>query len=164
MVIDLNGVVDFIDYIGGVELTFTQEEAAYYTEVYGRTIEAGTQLCSSNMALRHMRNRTIGSDFERTRRQRDVIVALVDKILNEKTTTEIYDIADYMFSLIKTNISAKDLLAYATSILGNASKLSIDNQNVPYSDAYQYARYNGMSIISYDIAKAASRIQKFIYG
>ena len=164
MVIDLNGVVDFIDYIGGVELTFTQEEAEYYTEVYGRPIEAGTQQCSSNMALRHMRNRTIGSDFERTRRQRDVVIAVVNKILNEKSTTEIYDIVDYMFSLIKTNISAKDLLSYATSVLGNASKLSIDNQNVPYSDAYQYARYNGMSIISYDIAKAASRIQKFIYG
>ena len=89
---------------------------------------------------------------------------MVNKILNEKSTTEIYDIVDYMFSLIKTNISAKDLLSYATSVLGNASKLSIDNQNVPYSDAYQYARYNGMSIISYEIAKAASRIQKFIYG
>ena len=55
-------------------------------------------------------------------------------------------------------------MSYAASVLGNASKLSIQTQNVPYTDAYQYARYNGMSIITYDIADAARRINEFIYG
>ena len=65
-----------------------------------------------------MQNRTIGNDFERTRRQRDVIIAVTNKILKEKTPTEMYDIVDYAFGLIKTNIPATDLVSYAASVLG----------------------------------------------
>lgn len=164
IVIDFNGVKNFFDYIGGVELTFSQEEIDLYNLYWGTSLEAGTHQCTSRMIMSHMQNRTIGSDFERTRRQRDVITAVVRKILGEKSAAEIYDIVDYAFGLIKTNIPATDLVSYAASVLGNASKLSIQTQNVPYTDAYQYARYNGMSIITYDIADAARRINEFIYG
>ncbi len=164
VVFDLNGAKNFIDYIGGVELKLTDEELYLYNQYWGTNLEGGIHHCDSKMAMAHLRNREIGSDFERTRRQRDVITAVVNKILNEKSTTEIYGIVDYLFSLIKTNISATDLLSYATSVLGNASKLSITSQNVPYSDAYQYGRYNGMSIITFDIESAAKRLNEFIYG
>lgn len=164
IVIDFNGVKNFFDYIGGVELNFTQEEIDLYNLYWGTNLEAGVHQCTSRMVMSHMQNRTIGNDFERTRRQRDVIIAVTNKILKEKTPTEMYDIVDYAFGLIKTNIPATDLVSYAASVLGNASKLSIKTQNVPYTDAYQYARYNGMSIITYDIADAARRISEFIYG
>jgi len=164
VVIDFNGVRNFMDYIGGVEVVLTPEEAELYSATTSEKVEPGLTRLSSEVALRHMRNRKMGSDFERSRRQRDVIEAVIKQIFTQKTVVEIYDIADYAFSLIKTNISATDLVALATSVLGNASKLNITSQNVPYSDAYQYARYNGMSIISYDIASAAKRINEFIYG
>ncbi len=164
IVIDLNGVKSFFDYIGGVELTFTDEELYLYNQYWGTELTAGTYQCDSKMIMTHMRNRDVGTDFERTRRQRDVIKAVVDKIIGGKSAAEIYDIVDYTFGLIKTNIPATDLIGYAASVLGNASKLSISSQNVPYSDAFQYGRYNGMSIITYDIDDAAKRISKFIYG
>lgn len=164
IVIDLNGALDFIDYIGGVDLTFTEEEAKLYSAYTGKEISAGLNHVDSNLALSHMRNRAIGNDFGRTQRQRDTITAVINQVITQKSVTEIYDIVNYTFSLIKTNISATDLVSLAASVLANASNLQIESQNVPYSDAYQFAWYNGMAIISYNISDAASRIDKFIYG
>ena len=44
------------------------------------------------------------------------------------------------------------------------SKLTVTAQHVPYSDSYRFAMYKKMAIISFDIADAAERINKFIYG
>ncbi|MBR4960306.1 MAG: LCP family protein [Clostridia bacterium] len=163
VVIDLNGAKDFIDYIGGVDVYLTQAEADLYNLYSGKNLAAGINHLDSSLAMSHMRNREIGNDFERTRRQRDTITAIITQILKNKSATEIYDIVDYSFSLIKTNISATELVGLATSVLSNASSLTVNTQNVPYSDAYQFAWYNGMAIISFDIAEAASRINAFIY-
>lgn len=86
------------------------------------------------------------------------------QIASKTSVTELYDIVDYAFSLVKTNISASTLVSLGTSILSNASNLQIESENVPFNDAYQFAWYNGMSIISYDISDAASRLNNFIYG
>lgn len=163
IVIDFNGTKNFIDYIGGVDITLTPEEAQLYSTWTGRQISAGLNHMDSTLALSHMRNRTIGNDFGRTQRQRDTITAIIKQVTSKKTLNELYGIVDYSFSLIKTNISAADLLSLATSVLGNASSLSIESENVPFDDAYQFAWYNGMAILSYDIGQAAARLNNFIY-
>lgn len=163
-VIDFNGTKNFIDYIGGVDITLTQEEAELYSIYTGKTISPGLTHMDSSLALTHMRNRTIGNDFGRTKRQRDTITAVLRQIASKTSVTELYDIVDYAFSLVKTNIPASTLVSLGTSILSNASNLQIESENVPFSDAYQFAWYNGMSIISYDIANAATRLNNFIYG
>lgn len=163
-VIDFNGTKNFIDYIGGVDVTLTEEEAELYSLYTGKTISAGLTHMDSELALTHMRNRTIGNDFGRTKRQRDTITAVMRQIASKTSVTELYDIVDYAFSLVKTNIPASTLVSLGTSILSNASNLQIESENVPFNDAYQFAWYNGMSIISYDISGAASRLNNFIYG
>ena len=164
IVIDFNGTKNFIDYIGGVDVTLTPEEAHMYSAYSGRDISAGLTHMDSTLAMMHMRNRTIGSDFGRTQRQRETITAVIKQIASKKSLNELYDIVDYSFGLVKTNISATDLLSLAASVLSNASSLSIESENVPFSDAYQFAWYNGMAILSYDIGQAAVRLNNFIYG
>ena len=163
VVIDFSGVKNFIEYIGGVDIELTAEEAALYSTYTGRTISAGINHLDPELTLTHMRNRTIGNDFGRTKRQRDTIKAIANQLISTKSVTDLYDITTYAFSLIKTNISATDLIALATSVLTSGS-LSIETENVPFSDAYQFAWYNGMSIISYDISAAGTRLNKFIYN
>ncbi len=163
VVIDFSGVKNFIEYIGGVDIELTAEEAALYSSYTGKTISAGMNHLDPELTLTHMRNRTIGNDFGRTKRQRDTIKAIANQLISSKSVTDLYDITTYAFSLIKTNISATELISLATSVLTSTS-LSIETENVPFSDAYQFAWYNGMSIISYDISAAGTRINNFIYN
>lgn len=168
VVVDFNGVKDFINEVGGVDITLTQAEADYFnrTGVLSMEVEAGVCHMSGSPALTYMRTRKVDSDFGRTERQRKVIESLATKILKEKSLPEIYDLADFAFKLVKTNISLTELTSVITSVATNAagSGLNLESQHVPYSDAYTYKYYNGMAIVSFDIDDAAKRVNEFIYG
>ena len=86
------------------------------------------------------------------------------KIINEKSIPEMYELADFAFKLIKTNIPLTDIMGVIPSIVRNGTALNMQSQHVPYSDSYVYKYYNGMAIVSYDIDEAARRINAFIYG
>ncbi len=165
VVIDFNGARDFINHIGGVDITLTQAEAAYYnkTGYMQKEVAAGPCHMDGSMALVYMRTRKVDSDFGRTNRQRVVIETIARKILSEMSVSEIYDLTDFAFKLVKTNISLTELLPVVGSAAAQLSDLSIESQHVPYSDSYQYKYYNGMAIISFDIDEAAKRLNEFLY-
>lgn len=163
VVVDINGAKNFIDYAGGVDVQITEAESKFYYMGYGKTIPAGYTHLNGEQAVLHMRNRSTDNDFGRTRRQRDVITALFKQIITEESLNEIYAITGHAMGLVKTNIPASTLTSLAASIVLQANTLSLETQNVPYSDAYQYAWYNGMAILSFDIAQTAVRIHEFLY-
>ena len=168
VVVDFNGVTDFIDKAGGVTISLTQKEVDYLTNYSGGKVHyaVGPNKFNGDRALAYMRIRKIDSDFKRTARQRNVIETLARKIISEKSLSEIYDLTDFAFGLVKTNISLTEL----TSVIGNIaadamrSGLKIESHTVPFSDAYVYKYYNGMAITSFDIDDAARRVNKIIYG
>ena len=168
VVVDFNGVTDFIDKAGGVTINLTQAEVDYMTKYSSGKVKynVGPNDLNGDRALVYMRIRKIDSDFGRTARQRNVIETLARKILNEKSLSEIYDLTNFAFGLVKTNISLTELTSVIGDIATGAYKngLQMDSQHVPYSGAYTYKRYNGMAIISFDIDDAARRMHEFIYG
>ena len=168
VVVDFNGVTDFIDKAGGVTISLTQKEVDYMTNYSGGAVKynVGPNKFNGDRALVYMRIRKIDSDFKRTERQRNVIVTLAKKILNEKSLAEIYDLTDFAFGLVKTNISLTELTSAVTDVATGALKngLNIESQHVPYSGAYVNKYYNGMAIVSFDIDDAARRVNQFIYG
>ncbi|MEE1137381.1 MAG: LCP family protein [Acutalibacteraceae bacterium] len=168
VVVDFNGVTDFIDRAGGVTISLTQKEVDYMTNYSGGAVKynVGPNKFNGDRALVYMRIRKIDSDFKRTERQRNVIVTLAKKILSEKSLAEIYDLTDFAFGLVKTNISLTELTSAVTDVATGALQngLNIESQHVPYSGAYVNKYYNGMAIVSFDINDAARRVNNFIYG
>ena len=168
VVIDFNGVTDFIDKAGGVTINLTQKEVDYLTNYSGGNVNynVGPNKFNGDRALAYMRIRKIDSDFKRTERQRNVIETLAKKIVTEKSLSEIYDLTNFAFGLVKTNISIGELTSIVSEVATDAmsSGLKMESHNVPFNDAYAYKRYNGMAIISFDIDDAARRVNKIIYG
>lgn len=164
VVIDLTGAAEFIDKIGGVDVNLTQAEVDYYSIFIDQELVVGMNHMDSTLAMTHMRNRSTDNDFGRARRQRDVLTAVMKKITTEMSLSQITELIDYTMSIVKTNISATTLASLAASVLVDASKLTFSSQQVPYADSYQFAWYNRMAIISFDIDEAKSRVNEFIYG
>ena len=168
VVVDFNGVTDFIDKAGGVTISLTQAEVNYLSNYSGGKVhyEVGPNKFNGDRALAYMRIRKIDSDFGRTARQRNVIETLARKIVKEKSLSEIYDLTNFAFGLVKTNISISELTSVIGDIASSAIRkgLNIQSQHVPYSDAFAYKYYNGMAIISFNIDDAARRVNNFIYG
>ncbi len=169
VVIDFESVKSFINKVGGVDITLTQKEADYFNKtgkLYKNDIKAGVFHMNGAQALSYMRTRKLDSDFKRTGRQRNVIETLAKQILSEKNPIEIFQLTDYAFNLVKTNIPLDELTVLVSSIAsaGVGVNFKIQSQHVPYSDSFKYKYYNGMAIVSYDLDEAAARVNKFLYG
>lgn len=168
VVVDYYGVTRFVDKAGGVTISLTQAEVDYLTRYSGGRVSynIGPNKFNGDRALAYMRIRKIDSDFSRTERQRNVIETLARQIITEKSISEIYDLTDFAFGLVKTNISLTELTSVIGSVATKAavSGLNMESQHIPYSDAFAYKYYNGMAIISFDIDDAARRVNRFIYG
>lgn len=169
VVVDFNGVTDFIDKVGGLTINLTQKEADYLLKLSngkGYQYHEGANYMNGDRALSYMRIRKIDSDFYRAGRQRKVIELVANKIIKEKSIAEIYELTEFAFSLVKTNISFGELSSVIGSIATKAAgrSISMESQTVPYPDDSVNKYYNGMAIKSFDIDNAAVRINKFIYG
>ncbi|MGA9347625.1 MAG: LCP family protein [Anaerolineae bacterium] len=84
--VNFNGFVEVIDTIGGIDIYVEEEiyDPEYPDEAYGFDplyIPAGSQHMDGELALKYARTRHSGSDFDRLRRQQQVIMTVRDKVL-----------------------------------------------------------------------------------
>jgi LCP family protein required for cell wall assembly len=84
--VNFSGFVKAIDTIGGIDIYVEKEiyDPTYPDNAYGYDplyIPAGSQHMDGELALKYARTRHGGSDFDRLRRQQQVIMAVRDKVL-----------------------------------------------------------------------------------
>ena len=168
-VVDFNGLETIVNRIGGIDVTFTKDEAALYNLWFGKQLyRAGTNHLNGDMALRHARNRSIGSDFERTRRQRDVLQAIYNKIFS-MGMTEGMKVVREALSLITTNISFNTCISLATDVFTSGG-VNITTDHMPFDDTWKYAQVKqpgasaAMSVVQIDIEKNREAIWNYLYG
>ncbi|MGB4588310.1 MAG: LCP family protein [Clostridiaceae bacterium] len=101
-----------IDTIGGVKITVTNAEA---TQIAGLS-SGGTYNLTGAQALDYSRIRHIDSDFARSGRQRTVIEAIINKMLNSSVTSY-PSILSKVLPMITTNMSSNDILGLATTVV-----------------------------------------------
>jgi LCP family protein required for cell wall assembly len=82
--IDFQAFVEFIDELGGIELNIPEEISVDPIGPHNTVVlKPGVQLLDGPTALAYARNRdTANGDFDRATRQRQVIFAIRDRILN----------------------------------------------------------------------------------
>ncbi len=125
MRVDFKGFEQFIDALGGVDLTVEKSftDNSYPTENDGwKTIsfKVGNQHMNGKTALEYVRSRHgnngEGSDFARSRRQQLVLEAVRDKLLSLGTLAnpkKLNDLINIVSGHIQTDLSAWDMLSLA---------------------------------------------------
>lgn len=158
VVIEFNGTKNFINYIGGVDVYLTAEEASFY----GIGSTAGNYHLDGEQALRHSRNRSLDSDFGRTRRQCDVLTAVINKMRSGIELTEVLGMLDHALQMVRTNIPFTNMVSLVTSVVISGS-LSTESYNVPFSDAFYYGCIGTDSVVAFDFDYTTHRIHEIIY-
>ena len=112
--VDFEIFTTIVDQLGGINVDVTEKES-YYTYHSGKVgvpvrIEAGEDvLLNGEQALWYSRIRYLDSDFMRTKRQRKVISAIVEKALT-KEIPELLDLAKAVIPLVKTNLDTDTIM------------------------------------------------------
>ncbi len=168
IVMDFNGVEKVVDQLGGIEVKLTQKEVDYYKRM-GYNFTAGVNHLNGKQALSHCRNRSLsGADFERTRRQRDVITAIYQKAFS-LGLSKCMDVANTISKYLKMNIPMTSCLEVITDVFA-AGGVNMDAAAMPFNGTWEYGYakppgYTGsMSVVKINIRENREAINKFIYG
>ena len=164
--IDFNGLVSVIDSIGGIDLNLTADEVYMYRQegYLPESATAGTHHLNGTFALCHARNRTLGSDFERTRRQRDILTAVYQKLSSTLSLTEITNLISSTLGIVKTNLSASTLATLAADVMASKNAIEIQSARIPFANTYRGGIVKKMWVIEMDIAENIRLLHEFLYG
>lgn len=137
--LSFEGFAEIIDFLGGVDIELTQEEATALNQLESKQnwgLQAGMQRLTGKQALRYSRLRHIDSDFQRTERQRKVIMSVISAYKN-CTLSEMTYILEKTMPLITTNISKENIYRYAFSLFPMVASAKINSQRLPADGTFQ---------------------------
>ncbi len=153
--IDFEGMKAVIDALGGVNLQITVDEAKFM--LIDMDQDQVLHL-DGRLALRHARDRSSGgSDFGRTQRQRNVLMAIVRKARSGEIG-DIVEAAKAILPYITHDMSRMDL-AELLSELPVLIKWEFVQQRLPYDGMFEYANEN----LVMDVPQAMERWHQVVY-
>ncbi len=136
MLVNFEIFTTIVDKLGGINVDVTQRESDYVATSKKPNIPveipAGEGvLLNGEQALWYARIRKLDSDFMRTKRQRKVISAMVDKALT-KDFSELLALAEAVIPLVKTNLTSDQFMDLGLGALKNkAYSYDIVSHQVP---------------------------------
>ena len=168
--VDFDSFAQVIDLLGGVEVDVPQYIANFLNirALKNNKIQSGNGvLLNGEQALQFSRVRYSDKDgdISRVARQRQVVNALIEKA-KSATLTEINDVADVILANIRTNISKKSIISYASKAITEGwANYEITEMTMPTPDTrYGYNSRSTAWIWVVDYPLAAQKLQLEIYG
>jgi LCP family protein required for cell wall assembly len=134
--VDFDGFKDVIDLLGGVEITLTQAEADHLNEEYQYTLTPGKQYLNGEQALSYSRIRKIDTDYQRAKRQRTVLISLLNRY-KEKPAAEMLALLDDILPMVTTNMTNAEIIGIAMEVLPMLSSSRIDTLRIPVDGTFQ---------------------------
>lgn len=168
-----DGFADIVESLGGIDMYLTKDEAIMVNKLCDREgmpvpkkliAEDGVQHLCGFQALNHARNRdSAGSDFDRTKRQRDVL----SKIIEKTKTANMAQILSMIKSIapkITMNFTKDEVAKLASNALTYVH-YSVEEFRLPENDNYtDKIEANGAAALEIDnLKKARYDLAKFLY-
>ena len=145
--VDFDGFTALIDQIGGVDITLTEAESSRV----GKGTSAGLNHLDGRQALAYARIRKIDSDFQRTNRQRTVLLAAFNKVKG-LGVTKLMQLLDTALPYLTTDMSNGDIYATAIKLLPLVTSVSVSTYSVPPEGTYSNVYIRQMAVLYPDLA------------
>ncbi len=149
---------DELKYINSYQMTMAEDLGCSYTEV----TEAGYQLLDGLQAVAYCRIRyTSGSDFTRTARQREVLMAILE-VAQQQDLATLTKAINVGAQYIATSVDLEDMVDLAGQI---TDYYITDEGGIPTSDQRVFADLScGDSIVTTDLTVTASYLHEVLFG
>ncbi|NRF38221.1 LCP family protein [Pedobacter foliorum] len=171
--VDFYSAARIIDALGGVTIDVKPTELTYLNNYLdelaniGNTsaehvLNSGFQKLTGKQAVAYTRIRYVGNgDYERTERQRSVLVALFNQIKNAGQSMFPVFAAQVLPNL-ETSMNNMAMLTFASNILGSKNK-AIDQARFPLDSQSLGKRINNVWYLTADLKSTTNALHNFIY-
>lgn len=139
VLIDLKGFIALVDELGGVEV-YIPEDMNYDDPTPGEELHihytTGTHHLTGKQAMevvrfRHNNDGTGYTDTGRAEMQRQVLLALAKKVVSWGSVTKVSSFLDIFRTYVKTDLSASDMLYFATQAMGVDLSSGVSQETLP---------------------------------
>lgn len=101
--------VDVVDSLGGIDV-YASQPLSEYTSRGWFTIPAGLNYMDGDTALYYSRSRKSTSDFDRNRRQQELVTGIFSKLMNLYSIAKIPELYKIYADSVTTNIKLSDVI------------------------------------------------------
>lgn len=159
--VDFSGFINSIDTIGGVDIELNKDEAYYLSNISGLSFTEGINNLSGKTALAYSRIRYIGNaDYERTERQRNVLVAVFNKLKDSGLKT-LLGLVDDVLPFITTNFTPSQIFTIVTNVI--LSDISnIESYRIPADGEFIETNIRDMDVLLPDISENSTLLKEYI--
>lgn len=162
--VDFDGFIGALTEVGDLDIELNSAEAEYFNKNYNWGVGAGVNTLSPEQVLIYARTRSVGhSDWERTDRQRRVVMASFHKV-KDYGLTALMDMASNIMPYLTTDMSNIDILGYVYTIVTNGIT-DMESNRIPVEGTYSCETLRkGMEVLVPDLSANSKYLQSYIYG
>ncbi len=159
--VDFSQFSQVIDALGGVELILRKDEAKTINKKTGGSLTEGEQTLTGEEALAYTRIRSLDSDgdFSRTDRQRKVLKAMFASYRDADLPTLMTTLKQVL-PMLSTDMRETRLLMLALEVFPMLSDLELHSQTVPAPESCQDKTIDGMMVLVADMDAARDLLRK----
>ncbi len=170
--VDFEGFIESLSVVGNLDIELTSAEASYLnSEDWSQQgsnsgnwhLKPGVNSLTPEQALAYSRTRNVGnSDYERTERQRKVIMAAFNKLKGSDVATMV-ETASAIIPNLTTDMSNTDLLGFVKTIAMDDMDIS-SSYRIPVDGTFHSETIHGMAVLVPDLEQNSSYLKQYIYG
>ena len=188
VVVNIHGLADIIEALGGVDMELTKGEAqAINYELHVKEpmddvqrdkleVADGVQHLDGMEAVTYGRIRNLQgqNDLNRNERQRKLLEALLKKVMEDMDLTKFLNLIETALPYGKTNLTADELLSLGMTVLSGSAMQNLASGGevvgqfgIPMEKQYGYREFNGESLVYISdkrMQTTLTAMQEFIYG
>ena len=185
VVVNIHGLADIIDALGGIDIEMTKREAGRINfelrkepmdKVKRKNVPAvdGVQHLDGMQAVTYARIRGIDSDLERTRRQRHLLETMFSHVMKDMDLVKFANLVSLALKHGDTNLTTAELTELAIAVLDGEAMANLrsggqvlEEFRIPLDKKFGYRNVNGNSLIylsDKNLKFSVEQMQEFIYG
>ena len=166
--VNMNVLAEVVDRIGGVQVYVDSLDEATWinnyqnetSEITNREIipvtETGLLTLNGLQATSYCRIRAIGDDYERTERQREVLMQILQKF--QSNPALLLEVIDALFDNVETNLTQKEIMDLAMNV---ASYHLVETKGFPFEK--QAMQINNDIVAPINLAKNVTELHQFLF-
>ncbi len=147
--VDFEAFTTVIDILGGIELELTEQDCKNLFA--GQDKPAGKYKLNAEEALTYARWRKGSDDFDRTSRQRTVMLTVIRRMLG-MSLAELTSVMEQTLPLVKTDLTEADCYSILFHVV-DLAKYEFSSARIPYAGTWEYATIDGRDVITVDLAE-----------
>lgn len=173
VIINITGMAEVIDMLGGIRLDVTEaERKALNKGLFDLSSQSGMEkleksgeqvLLNGNQAVAFSRIRQIDSDYVRTERQRTVLTTLAQRLKQDTGIFQVAQLVDTLMPFVETSLDLSEMLILGMTGL-QMDMSAVSELRLPADGTFEAGDFNGTWCIKPNFSKNSDLLENFIYG